>query len=74
MENRPYAHIVLSPHLDDAVLSLGGTIHHHVQAGERVLVATLFAASPAADAFNEYTRELKERWGGAEDPVAVRRG
>jgi len=68
-----YQHIYLSPHLDDVVLSCGGLIATQTQAGERVLVVTFFAASPANDTPTAFARELKERWGGAEDPVAVRR-
>ncbi|MHB1295688.1 MAG: PIG-L deacetylase family protein [Anaerolineae bacterium] len=66
-------HIYLSPHLDDAVLSCGGAIWEHQHSGQGVLVASFFAASPAIDTQTDYTRELKERWGGAADPVAVRR-
>lgn len=39
-----YGHIYLSPHLDDAVLSCGGQIHRHAQAGDSVLVLTVMAA------------------------------
>lgn len=35
--------VVLSPHLDDAVLSVGGTIAAHVEAGGTATVLTLFA-------------------------------
>lgn len=73
MMPQPDRHIYLSPHLDDVVLSCGGLIAQQVQAGERVLVVTFFAASPENDTPTPFARELKERWGGAEDPVAVRR-
>jgi LmbE family N-acetylglucosaminyl deacetylase len=66
-------HVYLSPHLDDVVLSCGGTIYRQVRAGERVLVVTFFAGSPEDDSLTAFARELKARWGGAEDPVAVRR-
>ena len=39
--------IVLSPHLDDAVLSLGGTIARECAAGNPALIATFFTAAPA---------------------------
>lgn len=68
-----YSHIYLSPHLDDAVLSCGGTIYSQVQSGESVLVVTFFAGSPANDSLTDHARELKERWGNASDPVSVRR-
>jgi LmbE family N-acetylglucosaminyl deacetylase len=74
MTNRPYTHIYLSPHLDDAVLSCGGAIYTQARAGARVLVVTFFAASPVHDEITPFTRELKARWGGDTDPVAVRRG
>jgi LmbE family N-acetylglucosaminyl deacetylase len=41
-------HVYLSPHLDDGVLSCGGTIHHRLAAGEEVVVITLFAGDPPA--------------------------
>lgn len=37
-----YDTLILSPHLDDAVLSCGGRIHQATAAGKKVLVATLF--------------------------------
>jgi LmbE family N-acetylglucosaminyl deacetylase len=37
---------VVSPHLDDAVLSVGATMHNLVQRGEEVHVITLFAGDP----------------------------
>ena len=37
--------LALSPHLDDAVFSCGGTLARLAGAGWRVVVATLFAAS-----------------------------
>lgn len=75
-------HIYLSPHLDDAVLSCGGTIYEQAQAGEPVAVVTVFAASPPADRpLSAFAGELHARWrasaaeSGASfsDPVAVRR-
>ena len=63
--------LVLSPHLDDAVLSCGGWMAQAVEAGERVLVYNLFCAhyrgplSPAA-------RELHTSWGDPEDITALR--
>ena len=73
MKDGPYGGIYLSPHLDDVVLSCGGTIHQRASGGQRSLVITLFAGSPAEDANTAFSQELKERWGGAHDPVGVRR-
>lgn len=38
--------VILSPHLDDAVLSLGGLISREVNAGKRVEVVSCFTAGP----------------------------
>jgi LmbE family N-acetylglucosaminyl deacetylase len=40
--------VVLSPHLDDAVLSLGASIASSVRAGAKVRVVTVFAGDPAS--------------------------
>jgi len=45
--------IILSPHLDDAVLSLGGFI---ATAPERAIVVTIFAGTPDADAAGSWDR------------------
>lgn len=39
--------LVVSPHLDDAILSLGGTIAGWTGAGERVVIASIYTAGPA---------------------------
>lgn len=39
---------VVSPHLDDAVLSVGGTIHEMTQRGVDVTIVTIFAGDPDA--------------------------
>jgi LmbE family N-acetylglucosaminyl deacetylase len=41
--------VVLSPHLDDAVLSLGAAIDHAVRCGLRVDVVTVFAGDVASE-------------------------
>jgi LmbE family N-acetylglucosaminyl deacetylase len=41
--------VVISPHLDDAVLSLGGTIASAAASGVRTLVVTVFANDPHED-------------------------
>jgi LmbE family N-acetylglucosaminyl deacetylase len=66
-------HLYISPHLDDATLSCGGRIWQQTQAGERVLVVTIFAGAPALDApLSPFAQEMHARWGLA-DPVAARR-
>jgi LmbE family N-acetylglucosaminyl deacetylase len=42
--------VVVSPHLDDAVLSLGATIAGAAEAGARVEVLTVFACEPGSNA------------------------
>lgn len=42
----PSTTLVVSPHLDDAVLSLGGTIAGWSAAGERVVIASVYTAGP----------------------------
>jgi len=70
----PYDCVYLSPHLDDAVLSCGGSIWQQAQAGERVLVVTVFAGAPPTDALlSPFARELHTRWGHLDDAVAQRR-
>src|SRR3954464_12352849 len=41
--------VILSPHLDDAVLSLGGLIGREVARGRKVTVVTCFTAGPALE-------------------------
>jgi LmbE family N-acetylglucosaminyl deacetylase len=41
--------VVVSPHLDDAVLSLGGLIAREVAAGRRVTIVSCYTAGPALE-------------------------
>ncbi len=66
-------HLYLSPHLDDAVLSCGGTIAAQVAAGEPVRVVTLFAGDPPPGPLSPFAVELHRRWGLDEAPGAGRR-
>ena len=71
---KPYPHIYLSPHLDDAVLSCGGRIWQQVQAGERVLVVTALAGTPPLGApLSPFAQELHARWEHSNDAAAKRR-
>ncbi len=65
--------IVLSPHLDDAVLSCGGWIHQRVQAGDQVEIFTICAGDAPAGAFSLLAEELHARWGSGVDATALRR-
>jgi LmbE family N-acetylglucosaminyl deacetylase len=68
-----YAHVYLSPHLDDAVLSCGGLIYRQVRAGEPPLVITIFSGRPAADAvLSPFAQFQHKRWGNPEDMFAAR--
>jgi LmbE family N-acetylglucosaminyl deacetylase len=42
--------VVVSPHLDDAVLSLGATMAHAVESGAKVEVLTVFGCEPTSSA------------------------
>lgn len=65
--------LVLSPHLDDAALSLGGHLHNLSCSGARVQVLTLATADPVG-ALSSVAEELHRRWGLGADAMAVRRG
>ena len=67
------AHIYLSPHLDDAVLSCGGSIHRQTQAGEGALVVNVCAGVPDYGHLSPFAREKHALWGNPEDVVAARR-
>jgi LmbE family N-acetylglucosaminyl deacetylase len=65
--------LVVSPHLDDAVLSIGGRIADQVAAGATVTVFTVFAGV-VQPPFSPVAREYHELWGLPSDPVGFRRG
>lgn len=58
--SRPDA-LYLSPHLDDAVLSCGGTVHRQVRAGRRVTILTIFTADLEDDPSNRILQEVYGR-------------
>ena len=61
-------HVYLSPHFDDAVLSVGGLI----AAQTNVLVVTICAAPPTGS-LNPFAAHLHQQWGATSDPIATRR-
>lgn len=63
----------LSPHLDDAVLSCGGLMHHQIQAGTTVLVVTIFAGTPSRDELSAFAARLLADSGHLTDAVTARR-
>jgi LmbE family N-acetylglucosaminyl deacetylase len=69
-----YDHMYLSPHLDDAALSCGGSIAAQRAAGKRVLVVTLCTAAPAPDMhFSDLALEFHRKWGLAPAEVVAAR-
>jgi LmbE family N-acetylglucosaminyl deacetylase len=66
--------LFLSPHLDDAALSCGGTIYSLARAGAAVTVLTLMAADPPdPPPDTPIVRDLHARWAAGALPAAVRR-
>ncbi len=55
--------IVLSPHIDDAALSIGGLINKWSRAGETTLVVTIMTADPPLVPLSPFADELHSRWG-----------
>jgi LmbE family N-acetylglucosaminyl deacetylase len=72
---RPYAHVCLSPHLDDAALSCGGLLAGLAAAGAPVLVVNVCGGSPPRGGpFSPFAALQHERWGlPADQAVALRR-
>lgn len=67
-------HLYISPHLDDAVLSVGGIIAAQLAAGDRVVIATICTADPAATGtFSPLAIDLHRQWGNPGAPYEVRR-
>ncbi|MEU8168794.1 PIG-L family deacetylase [Micromonospora sp. NPDC049004] len=64
--------LVVSPHLDDAVLSYGGHLVQLADAGEHVVVYTVFAGSPTPP-YSPIATTFHDQWAIVGDPVAARR-
>lgn len=76
MSRELYQRIYLSPHLDDAVLSCGGTIYQQRRASLSVLVVTLMAGDATPEAADTpYVTGLHTRWGlsATSNPSMARR-
>lgn len=66
--------LVISPHLDDGVLSVGGIIERAVANGAEVTVATACTAdAPAGARLSPFAVALHEFWGLGSTPFARRR-
>ncbi len=72
-ERHSYAAIFVSPHLDDAILSCGGTVHQFVRAGKPVLIVTVMAGNPPEGDLSPFAQSLHKRWHLAAEDVAHRR-
>jgi LmbE family N-acetylglucosaminyl deacetylase len=68
-----YEHVYLSPHLDDAVLSCGGTIAAHAESGARTLVVTLCTAVPRAEQFGPLAEEFRGDWNLSQEQAVTAR-
>ncbi|MBZ0298114.1 MAG: PIG-L family deacetylase [Anaerolineae bacterium] len=67
-------YLFLSPHLDDAVLSCGGTIHQLTARGETVMVLTTMAGDPPEPLPDTpIIADLHQRWQAGFNPVSARR-
>jgi hypothetical protein len=64
--------VVVSPHLDDAVLSLGAAIAAATARGDDVLVLTVFAGDPGSDA-EPSPWDARAGFGSAGEAAAARR-
>jgi LmbE family N-acetylglucosaminyl deacetylase len=62
MSRRRPHHLVLSPHLDDAALSCGGTIHRWSSAGESILVVSVMTGDPPDGELSPYAGSQHARW------------
>lgn len=66
--------LVLSPHLDDAVLSCGGEIRQLTREGVTLRVVTVFAGDPDPEAAEmTFARHQHRLWGSPPLPMALRR-
>jgi len=64
--------IFLSPHLDDAIYSCGGTLWQQRQQGHPVEIWTIFAGDPSGD-LTPFAHDLHTRWGVGNEAVKPRR-
>jgi LmbE family N-acetylglucosaminyl deacetylase len=65
--------IYISPHLDDAALSLGGLIWDQSQSGEEVSIWTICAGDPPPGNLSSFAETLHERWETGREGVGERR-
>jgi LmbE family N-acetylglucosaminyl deacetylase len=69
-----YAHVCLSPHLDDAALSCGGALARYAAAGQPVLVVNVCSGSPPPGGpFSAFAASQHTRWALPADEAVARR-
>ena len=67
-------HIFLSPHLDDAVLSCGGTLAHLRRNAVPVTVVSIFAGEISnTEPLSPFAAAMHQFWGAPADVIALRR-
>jgi LmbE family N-acetylglucosaminyl deacetylase len=66
-------HVYLSPHLDDAVMSCGGTIHKQASIGDQVQVITIFAGEYRDGTPSAFALVQHDYWGNPPRPMPLRR-
>jgi LmbE family N-acetylglucosaminyl deacetylase len=66
-------YVYLAPHLDDTVLSCGGSIHRQVSGGDEVVSITVMAGSHEGDRLSPLALEQHGYWGSPPQPMALRR-
>jgi LmbE family N-acetylglucosaminyl deacetylase len=66
-------HLYVSPHLDDAVLSVGGLIRAQLTAGDRVVIATVCTSDTPSQRLSPLAIEVHRRWGNPRAPYVRRR-
>jgi LmbE family N-acetylglucosaminyl deacetylase len=70
----PATYLYISPHLDDAVLSVGGLIAAQLGAGDRVIVGTICTDDPPAHGrLSPLANAIHNRWGSPRAPYEQRR-
>lgn len=67
--------ICISPHLDDAVLSIGGLIHAYKRAGQEVEIWTIMSGFPPPGELSPLAQVLHYQWGtgSGEETIRIRR-
>jgi LmbE family N-acetylglucosaminyl deacetylase len=74
MERVIMAHLFISPHLDDAILSCGGTIAALTRQGEYVLILTTMAGEPPENLpSTPFIETIRKRWSSGREHIRARR-